>query len=168
MHPTARHHAEKFADQFCQNKGVFVEIGSFDVNGSLKETFGSYATEYIGLDQEAGKGVDMVLNDPYKWPLEDNSADYVVSSSCFEHAEFFWLLFLECARVCKPGGYIYFNAPSKNHYHGFPVDCWRFMEDSPQALANWAKRHNYNLEVIKASVDRGTPWEDCVGIFKKS
>ena len=42
----------------------------------------------------AGKGVDIVLEDPYCLPFADNSVDVVVSSSCFEQAEFFWLLFL--------------------------------------------------------------------------
>ena len=45
-----------------------------------------------------------MLTDPYHLPFESNSLDVVVSSSCFEHSEMFWLLFLEIMRVLKPEG----------------------------------------------------------------
>jgi SAM-dependent methyltransferase len=70
----------------------------------------------------------------YKLPFADGSVDVVLSSSCFEHSEFFWLLFLEILRVLRPEGLFYLNAPSNGPFHRYPVDCWRFYPDSGNAL----------------------------------
>ena len=79
----------------------------------------------------------MVLDDPYHLPLASESVDVVVSSSRFEHVEFFWLMFNEVLRVFKPDGLFYLNAPSNGEFHRYPVDCWRFYPDAAQALVNW-------------------------------
>ena len=64
------------------------------------------------MDFQVGPGVDLLLSDPYVFPLEDENCDVVLSSSCFEHSEFFWLTFLEALRILKPHGLLYINAPS--------------------------------------------------------
>src|SRR5690606_22164720 len=95
---------------------------------------------YIGLDFEKAKGVDVLLTDPYTLPFENESVDVVVSSSCFEHSEMFWLVFAEILRILKPNGLVYLNAPSNGVVHRYPVDCWRFYPDAGEALATWGKR----------------------------
>ena len=69
------------------------------------------------MDFQQARGVDVVLDDPYKLPLDDASVDIVVSSSCFEHSEMFWLVFLEVMRVLKSDGLFYLNAPSAGSFH---------------------------------------------------
>ena len=88
-----------------------LDIGAQDVNGSLRPLVPE-GCRYIGLDFEAGPGVDLVLDDPYRLPFDAGSVDTVVSSSCFEHVEFFWLMFNEVLRVLKPNGLFYLNVPS--------------------------------------------------------
>jgi ubiquinone/menaquinone biosynthesis C-methylase UbiE len=56
------------------------------------------------MDQMAANGVDIVIDDVYSLSFESNSIDAVVSSSCFEHAEFFRMLFNEASRLLKPRG----------------------------------------------------------------
>jgi ubiquinone/menaquinone biosynthesis C-methylase UbiE len=92
------------------------------------------------------------LEDAYSFPLEDNSVDIVVSSSCFEHADMFWLTYLEIMRILKPKGIFYLNAPTKGPHHGYPVDCWRFYPDAGKALTNWGKRNNYNNILLESYV----------------
>src|SRR5260370_39370721 len=96
MHHTAMSNGKMFFDTYVArlNDVVVVEIGSQDVNGSLRQVCPPGA-QYIGVDFIAGKGVDEVLTDPYHLPFENESADVVVSSSCFEHSEMFWLVFTE-------------------------------------------------------------------------
>jgi SAM-dependent methyltransferase len=120
-----------------------VDIGAQDVNGSLRQ-FSPPKAKYIGVDFAEAKGVDIVLDDPYMLPFEENSIDVIVSSSCFEHSEMFWLLYLEILRVLKPDGLFYLNAPSACGFHRYPVDCYRFYPDSGNALAKWGKRNGYN------------------------
>ena len=121
------------------------------------------------MDLSSGPGVDVVLKDPYQLPFDDNSFDYVISSSCFEHSEFFWLTYLEVIRVLRPNGLFYLNAPSNGDFHRFPVDCWRFFPDSGNALSNWSKRNGYNTGVIEqyTSNKDSDIWSDYICIFIK-
>jgi len=172
MHESAKHHARLFFETYCDTlrDGLIIEIGSLDVNGSLREVAPPTA-RYIGLDFVAGRGVDVVLTDPYSLPLESNSADVVVSSSCLEHSQLFWLAFLEMARVVKPGGLIYLNAPSNGDFHRYPVDCWRFYPDASTALSAWAKRNGHALEMLESFIGLqhsvAERWNDFVAVYGK-
>lgn len=145
-----------------------MEIGSQDVNGGVRAIF-SDRFEYSGVDFVAGKGVDIVLDDPYQLPFESESVDMVVSSSCFEHSEMFWLVFLEILRVLKPHGLFYLNVPSNGEFHRYPVDCWRFYPDSGKALITWAKRNGFPAELLESytSEQFGDQWNDFVAVFIK-
>jgi SAM-dependent methyltransferase len=141
---------------------TIVDIGAQDVNGSLREVSPPTA-KYIGVDFAKAKGVDIVLDDPYELPFEDNSVDVIVSSSCFEHSEMFWLLYLEIIRILKPDGLFYLNAPSACGFHRYPVDCYRFFLDSGNALAKWGKRNGYNSIALEHYTTQG----DYVCVFLK-
>ena len=107
-----------------------VDIGSMDENGSYREIFADPAFEYVGVDLVAGKGVDVVAENPYAYPLPDNSADIVISGQMMEHCEFFWKAFDEMARIAKPGALIVLIVPSHGPIHRYPVDCYRFLPDA--------------------------------------
>jgi SAM-dependent methyltransferase len=170
MHSSAKESGKQFFEIYCNSflgdNLKIIEIGSQNVNGSLKEVAPT-RFQYIGLDFAEAKGVDIVLKDAYSFPLEDNSVDIVVSSSCFEHADMFWLTYLEIMRVLKPKGIFYLNAPTKGPHHGYPVDCWRFYFDAGKALTNWGKRNNYNNILLESYVDNADTWGDFVGVFLK-
>jgi len=173
VHPTALQNCQNFFD--CYAPAVLsttpvrvIEIGSQDVNGSLRPTCPKHF-EYIGVDFAPGAGVDLVLDDPYVLPYATASTDIVLSSSCFEHSELFWLLFLEILRILKPGGLFYLNVPSNGDYHRWPVDCWRFYPDSGRALVTWAKRNGINAALLESftSTQIGDQWNDFVAVFVK-
>lgn len=145
-----------------------VDIGAQDVNGSLREVCPPNAS-YIGVDFETAKGVDIVIEDPYKLPFDSESVDVVVSSSCFEHSEMFWLVFNEVLRILKPNGLFYLNAPANGVFHRYPVDCWRFFPDSGKALVTWAQRCGTNAELLESytSLQYVDIWNDFVAVFIK-
>ena len=144
-------YAKHFFSTYLQGEtGLkIVEIGSQDVNGSLKSV-APVNNDYIGVDFVEGKGVDIILSDPYVLPFEDSSIDVILSSSCYEHSEFFWLSFNEALRILKPTGLLYINAPSNGPYHRYPVDCWRFYPDSGVALEKWANRSGYECALLES------------------
>lgn len=170
MHPTAMLNARMFFDAYgsALASARVVDIGAQDVNGSLREACPP-RFEYVGVDFVAGKGVDVVLDDPYRLPFEDHSVDIVVSSSCFEHSELFWVLFLEIARVLKAPGLFYLNAPSNGEVHRYPLDCWRFYPDSGKALVTWARRNHHDLVLMESYTSKqiGDVWNDYVAVFLK-
>jgi len=170
MHDTAMMYGKHFFSTYLKDaKGLkIIDIGSQDVNGSLKSV-APKDNEYIGLDFVEGKGVDVILTDPYVLPFEDSSVDVVVSSSCYEHSEFFWLSFNEALRILKPSGLLYINVPSNGAYHRFPVDCWRFYPDSGIALQNWGNRSGYACALLESfiGIRKNDIWHDFVGVFVK-
>ena len=175
MHVTALENAQRFADCYLvadhQKVNRIAEIGSQIITNqkSLRDILRTRAVNYVGIDFVDAKGVDIVLADPYQIPTEADYADVVVSSSCIEHAEFFWLTFLEIVRICKPGGLIYINAPSNGSFHRYPVDCWRFYPDSGVALQNWANRSVSSVVLLESYISnqKNDCWSDFVGVWAK-
>lgn len=170
MHDTAMFYGAAFFKAYTQvaQTLTIVDIGSQDVNGSLRSV-AVPRHRYIGVDFAEAKGVDILITDPYSLPFESESVDVVVSSSCFEHSEFFWLLFNEALRILKPNGLLYINAPSNGPVHRYPVDCWRFYPDSGLALQNWARRSGYNAVMLESFVGlrKADVWNDFVAVFLK-
>jgi hypothetical protein len=150
MHLTAMENGARFFNTYCRSLSNFtvVDIGAQDINGSLKSVMPENGT-YIGVDFVPGRGVDVVLDDPYELPFSAGTVDFVVSSSCFEHSEMFWLLYLEILRVLKPARLFYLNAPPGSGYHCHPVDCYRFFPDSGVGLSRWGKHNGYNCAVLE-------------------
>ncbi|MEO8724058.1 MAG: class I SAM-dependent methyltransferase, partial [Sphingobium sp.] len=84
-----------------------LDLGGSDVNGSYREIFAHPRYAYTVADIDAEAGVHLVLQDPYRLPLDDGSIDIVISGQMLEHCEFFWLTFVEMVRVLRPGGFIF-------------------------------------------------------------
>jgi len=164
LHQTAYEAGRKFFEQFGKDGDVIVEIGSRDVNGSLRDHCPPNGY-WVGVDSEEGPGVDLLTTST----LNTGTADLAVSSSCFEHDPCFWETFLEMARITKVGGHIYINAPSNGPVHRYPVDCWRFYPDAGQALATWATRMSFPVELIGCAVNEpyGDVWADFCAVFKR-
>ena len=169
MHPAAYKNAEKFYEKYCKDNiesKTVLDVGSFDVNGTMKPIFKNCRT-YVGLDQSEGKNVDIVSSS-HSMPFVDESFDIIISSSCFEHDPMFWVTFQEMCRIIKTDGYIYIQAPSSGPYHAHPVDNWRFYKDSWKSLEMWAIHNSYNIKLIENYIDtQDSAWHDNVGIFKK-
>jgi SAM-dependent methyltransferase len=111
-----------------------LDVGSQDVNGTLRPIFEERGIEYTGLDVVDGKNVDVVYSGP-ELPFDDNSFDAIVSNSCFEHDLRWWKTLEEIHRATKPGGMIIIGACSLGFpYHGDPEynfrDYYRFTEDA--------------------------------------
>lgn len=157
MHESAFDSFKKFLNiyfKFIENPHI-VEIGSLIKNKKNELTSDALRllldknTKYTGIDIEQGANVDIVLKDPYRFPLPDNSVDAVISVSTFEHTEFFWLTYLEILRILKPDGLFFLNVPSNGIYHRQPTDNWRFYPDSIIALEKWGKQNDFNPKVLE-------------------
>ena len=102
MHPSAMEFARIFFDKYKSHN--IVEIGSYDLCGGPMKSAATHACVYTGMDLCPGNGVDVVMRDPYRIPALDDTYDAAVSTSTFEHIEFFWLTFLEAIRILKDDG----------------------------------------------------------------
>jgi len=71
--------------EFFLNKKV-LEIGSFNVNGTVRDLFKNCS--YIGLDIAEGNGVDVIC-EGQKYDAPNESFDTIISCECFEHNPYY-------------------------------------------------------------------------------
>lgn len=177
MHQSSYRQMQRFVAEYMQplrgSAQRIVDIGSMDVNGTYRTLFDDDNWQYTGLDLDAGKGVDIVLSNPYHWrEIKTASADVVVSGQALEHVDYFWLTLLEIERILKPGGMLCLLVPSGGYEHRYPVDCWRFYPDGLQTMADYMR-----LQVIEKYAlweddypytDDSREWKDAVLIAQKT
>jgi SAM-dependent methyltransferase len=169
MHDTASKIAQKFFQLYWDaNFEIVVELGSYDVNGSLRAVQPSNC-KYVGLDLERGPSVDIVIENSRNLPLPDGYCDCAIASSVFEHDRAFWRSFLELCRITKPGGFIYINTPSNGDIHRYPEDCWRFYPDAGRGLEEWASSQSLEVTLIESFVANrmSDQWNDFVAVFQR-
>ena len=107
-----------------------LEVGSKYINGSVRPLIEKFfqPKEYVGVDIEPGKFVDIVL------PAENllhcfgpESFDVVISTELLEHVMNWRLVINNMKSVLRRGGYIYVTTRSYGFpYHGYPYDFWRY------------------------------------------
>jgi SAM-dependent methyltransferase len=109
-HPNQLAFVSKCAE-ICERQGMntVVEIGSCDVNGTVRSFF-SKAKRYVGVDLSDGPGVDVVISG-HEYGDAD-SQDLVVSSEVFEHNPYWLETFINMIRITKPGGCVIFTCAS--------------------------------------------------------
>lgn len=169
MHSTARDLGSLYFQTHGRHARRILDIGSMDLNGSLRPCAPASA-EFVGVDIAEGPGVDIVIKPGGKLPFDACTFDAIISTSAFEHDDAFWATFLEMCRVVTDDGTIYINAPSNGHYHAHPLDCWRFYPDAGLALARWARKNLFPIELLESFVARqdGGLWNDAVMVFGRA
>jgi len=130
------------------------------VNGSVRPLIERFCKprEYVGVDVEPGKYVDVVL--PAERLVDyfgPESFDVVVSTEVVEHV-FDWRLVINNMKmVLKCGGFIYLTTRSRGFpYHAYPHDYWRY---EPSDIARIFR----DFEIIRLETD----WE-APGVFLKA
>lgn len=168
MHDTAQEIGRLAIDIYADKKAKILELGSMDVNGSLRQ-FAPDGCSYTGVDLEPGKSVDLVVKPGEPLPFSDSAFDLILASSVFEHDPAFWSTFLDLVRLVKEGGYIYVNAPSNGKVHRYPEDHWRFYPDSGLALERWATSQKLPVKLIESftAPRQKDMWNDFVAVFRR-
>jgi len=79
-----------------------LEIGSLDINGSVRHIFKPFAEKYIGIDMQEGPGVDLVI-DAVAFRNEGDY-DVVVCCEVFEHTNDWKKIITNSYINLRPGG----------------------------------------------------------------
>lgn len=117
MHSEVFDHVTKvkklFPEFFLEKK--VLEIGSLDINGSVRPFF--IACEYTGLDLGEGKGVDVIC--PIAEYIFPEEFDVVISTECGEHSRTWHQDLIQMYNNLKPNGLLIYTAAGPNrHEHG--------------------------------------------------
>ena len=107
-----------------------LEIGSYEVNGSIRDIF--KRSNYLGIDLTNGPGVDLVMNGEDIRKL-NKKFDVIISSECFEHAVNWKKIFFEMIHCVKDSGFIVMTCASTGRIeHGTKRSDFFFkMKSSP-------------------------------------
>jgi SAM-dependent methyltransferase len=106
-----------------------LEVGSLDVNGSPRKlVYPMQPSQYIGVDQVAGPGVDRIASAYHL--IEEfgvDAFDLVISTEMLEHVDEWRIAVSQMKRVTKLGGHLIITARGPGFpRHDFPADYWRF------------------------------------------
>jgi SAM-dependent methyltransferase len=124
-----------------------IEVGSMDVNGSLRPAVEAYGPErYIGVDFQMGPGVDLVcdacdLLDRF----ERGSFDLLISTELLEHVRDWRKVIGNFKNLLKTNGTILITTRSKGcGFHGYPFDFWRYETADLEAIFS-----DFDIEVVE-------------------
>ncbi len=116
--------------------GAVLEVGSKDYGSTMpfRRDLG-YSGRYVGLDLEAGTGVDLVgdLSESL-CGLEPGSFSLVICCSVLEHVKRPWEMAANIERLLRPGGTAFVAVPWVWRYHGYPEDYFRFSHRGIMAM----------------------------------
>lgn len=119
-------------------KGKFVlDVGARDLNGSARELVAQFKPkEYVGVDIEAGPGVDQIIPaDKLIDSFGEGIFDVVITTEMLEHVQDWKTVVHNLKAVLGPGGVLYITTRSKGFpYHEYPGDHWRYELADMQAI----------------------------------
>ncbi len=157
------HTSKDFLYKFLEEHpvaGKVLEIGSRNINGSIKEILIEHGLEYQGLDMVYSGDPDEIIMNAHdiKDKFEKETYDFVVCLDTLEHDDKFWLTVENMRWVLKKGGWMLIVAPSVNcPIHDWPSDYYRFLltpfkevffegfkncyfEDNQDAIYGWGQK----------------------------
>ena len=164
MHAAAHAEVARFVGRHLSREESLkiLEVGSLNVNGSLRGLFLCPEWSYVGLDLAPGPGVDIVTRCPYDLRDVKDRFDVIVSVSTLEHAARPWELMVGMRGRLVPGGWLCVVAPSGGFEHRHPIDCWRFYPDGMRELCRYA-----GLTEVECYKNNDPPWFDTVLIARR-
>lgn len=130
-----------------------LEVGSYDVSGSVRQFFAG--CEYIGADLIQGPGVDLVCSG-HQIEFDDCSFDMALSSECFEHNPYWLETFMNMHRMTKPGGLVVFSCASRGRPEHGTIRTSSGKSFSPGTAAEgWDYYKNLNRSDFENALNMG-------------
>lgn len=135
------------ANQPLIRGGSVLEVGSYDVNGTIRSIFADHS-RYLGIDLVDGPGVDRV-GYGHEYDGADGAFDLSISGECFEHDQNWAATFTNMARLTRPGGLVAFSCASRGRpEHG------TIRTDSQLSPGTQAVGDNYYRNLVAADFER--------------
>jgi SAM-dependent methyltransferase len=135
-----------------------LEVGAMNVNGSVRDLVQRYRPEtYVGVDLDAGPGVDRVVSaSGLVVVFGPDSFDVVLSTEMLEHCEDWQAAIANMVAVLRPAGVMVLTTRSRGFGWHHPPDHWRYTK---QTFGDIAER--IGLEVVWLCDDPEYPGVFC-------
>lgn len=125
---------EKYAKHFFKDNMKILEIGPNGFPSNYKESVKNNSISWDTIDLFPNDNLTYLAINEYKFPIEDNYYDIVLSGQVIEHVRKIWIWVKEISRVCKTGGLVVTINPISYPFHKIPYDCWRIYPEGMKAL----------------------------------
>lgn len=92
---------------------------------------------------------------PYPWA--DNSVDGIEAHHIIEHLDDWWAVFVECARILRPGGFLHIRVPHdssstaltyRDHFHIFSPHSFHGTVGATHGTSAWAETENDSVPLM--------------------
>jgi SAM-dependent methyltransferase len=144
MHLNSELLFEKYAASYFKDNLRVLEIGPAGIPSRYQRKVNNPAITWHTLDlHESFPGITYVSAEEYRYPVESESYDIIISGQVIEHVKKIWLWLDELKRIIRKDGTLIILNPVSWPYHAYPVDCWRIFPDGMKALCDHCK-----LEII--------------------
>jgi len=126
-----------------------LEVGSLDLNGSVRQFFSG--CEYVGIDVGPGNGVDEVCEGQL-YAASDGYFDVAISCECFEHNPHWEATLHNMVRLVPPSGLVIATCATEGRLeHGTTRSK---PEDSPLTLAKgWDYYKNLTEDDFRRAIN---------------
>ena len=152
--------------------GPILEVGSRDYGNTQNFRALFKGVEYLGIDMQAGKGVDLVLDltadfESLESALEGRRFGTIICMSVLEHCSNPFKMAQNIEKLLAEGGLLVVGVPFVWELHGFPDDYWRFTPSGIRVLFR-------NLDftdliasqaILEHLIDPFKHLEDCYGLL---
>jgi SAM-dependent methyltransferase len=155
MHPSVIDFAKQVLTEEIVVGATVLEVGSLDVNGSVRSYVQSLCPEmYVGVDMQEGPGVDLTVDcERLVEEMGGDAWDLVISTEMLEHVEDWRTCIRQMAWAVAPGGLLLLTTRSPGFpYHPFPIDKWRFTLADMKLIMDALK-----LEIVALEDDPSMP-----------
>jgi SAM-dependent methyltransferase len=131
------------------NEIKMMEVGSLNINGSIREFFTNCT--YVGVDVGEGNGVDLVCGGQ-EVDHPDETYDTIGSCNCFEHNPHWVETFTNMYRMAKKNGLVFVSVPTTGRAeHGTTAS---HPQDSPLTVAiGWEYYKNLTEDDFREHFD---------------
>lgn len=154
----------KFVDLIKEHLSFFfegtnvLEIGSLDINGSVRTIFAAKA--YTGVDVAPGKGVD-VVSEGQLLEYPTGVFDVAISCECLEHNPFWVETVSNMIRMTKPGGLVIIScATTGRAEHGTSRTS---VDDSPLSVGKgWEYYRNISTSTFRRTFNLAHSFDDYI------
>lgn len=144
-----------FWKELAESTGRIMELGTrrSQSNRSTHHKAQHPDGDWTLVDFADGLDVD-VVSDAHRLVFDDETFDFIVAASVYEHLERPWVAVEEARRVLKPGGQILIVTHQTFPIHGYPSDFWRFTDKAftDVLFDGWSESHAWYEFPVKIVV----------------